>query len=69
MIERDELLGDADCALASALAELSTAHTLALDAEEYAMAAGISEAMTRLEKLLGFTPSPRPTHRVTEAVH
>lgn len=68
MTEREELLNDAEHAIVSALSELSAAHTLALDAEDFMLAADISKAMAVLEAALGLAPPPRPTHRATEAV-
>ena len=66
--ELKDLLLDVDDCLTRALSDLSTAHTMALDADDAGLAQGIHESMSAIEAALGLTPTPRPTHRATEAV-
>ena len=66
--EIEEALDQADYHISLALNELISAHINALEAEEWELSAGIHHTMTMLERMLGFVPAPRPTHRVTEAL-
>jgi len=67
-LQREDLLLDVDGCLVRVLSDLSIAHTIALDAEDFMLADGIHHAMTMLEAALGFVPAPQPTHRATEAM-